>query len=386
MGYAKPQLFLFIEDNHLFRRTLLHLIEDIVHVGAEKGGDDGRRRFVCSQTVHVCSRADGCLEQAVVFINSHQRIDEKSDKAQILFRRLARGKQSHACVCTDRPVAVLAGAVHAGKRFFMQQHAKAVTTGYLFHQQHDQLVLIDGKVRFVVDRCQFKLVRRHFVVACFERNTVFAGFKFEVFHIRRDTRRDRTEIVIFELLVLGRLMPEQCPTGHQQVGACSVKPLIHKKIFLLPSQIRRHFFHVRVEIMTHVCRSPVDGIDGFQQRSFQVERFTGIRDENGGDAQRVVHDKCRRRRVPSRISARLERAADASARKARRVRLLLRQQFAGKFFGNAFARPIYVIDERVVLLRRPIGQRLKPVRVVRGAQLHRPHLHACGYVVGNAAV
>ena len=42
--------------------------------------------------------------------------------------------------------------------------------------------------------------------------------------------------------------------------------------------------------------------------------------------------------------------------------------------------------EKPVLLGGGVGQRVEPVRVVGGAELHGPAFHALGYLVGNGAV
>ena len=125
-----------------------------------------------------------------------------------------------------------------------------------------------------------------------------------------------------------------------------------------------------------------------QQRDLRVQRLAGPRDERRRDAQQravgVLQDERGRRRVPRGVAARLERRADAAGRERGGVGLALDELLAGEL-GDRVAVAGRAV-ERVVLLGRHAGQRLEPVRVVRGAALQRPALHRLGDGVGERGV
>ena len=121
-----------------------------------------------------------------------------------------------------------------------------------------------------------------------------------------------------------------------------------------------------------------------QQRGLVVERLARVGYEDGGYAERVVHDEDRRRGVPCRVAPRLEGVANAPAGKRTGVGLLLHEQLSRELLDHATLE--IVLDERVVLLGRAFSQRLEPVRIVRHAHLGGPLLDACGHGVGYRAV
>ena len=96
---------------------------------------------------------------------------------------LARRKQVDAGIGGQRPVAVLARTVDAGKGFFMQQYSEMVFRRHFAHQIHQHQVVIDGQVGFFVNRRKFKLIGSHLVMTRFQRNAQFISFQFQVFHV-----------------------------------------------------------------------------------------------------------------------------------------------------------------------------------------------------------
>ena len=89
-------------------------------------------------------------------------------------------------------------------------------------------------------------------------------------------------------------------------------------------------------------------------------------------------------RIPRRIAARLERAAHAARREARRVGLALDQLLAAELRHRTAVGPRRI--ERVVLFGGDAGHRLEPVRVVRRALFDRPVLQRAGDRVGGRGV
>ena len=175
----------------------------------------------------------------------------------------------------------------------MQQQTKTVTTCHFFHNGHHQQILVDSQVTFSKNRSKLKLVRGYFVVTGFHWNTELISLKFQIFHISCNTGRYRTKIMVFHLLIFGRLVTDQCTTGEHKVRPGSIQSFVNQKILLFPAKISSNFFYVRVKHLTNRCGCFVDSVKRFEQWSFHVERFAGIGDEYGRDTKCIIHHKSR---------------------------------------------------------------------------------------------
>ena len=71
---------------------------------------------------------------------------------------------------------MLAGTVDACKWFFMEQTDQVVTQSHFFHRFHNKLVVIGRNVGCIINRSQFMLGRRHFVMLCLGSNPEFPEF------------------------------------------------------------------------------------------------------------------------------------------------------------------------------------------------------------------
>ena len=69
----------------------------------------------------------------------------------------------------------------------------------------------------------------------FRENTELPQLVVEILHIREDARLDRTEVVIVELLTLGRTSAEERAACIDQILALCVQLLGNKEVFLLGS-------------------------------------------------------------------------------------------------------------------------------------------------------
>ena len=185
--------------------------------------------------------------------------------------------------------------------------------------------MVDCQVTFLEDRRQFELVRSHLVMTGLHRNTQFQCLNLQILHESGYTGRNGTEIMVFQLLVLGSFMPHQRTSGEQQVWTGGIQSFVYQEIFLFPSQISHHLLHIRVKIVTNIYSCLINRTQRLQQRSFVVQRFTGISDKYSRDTQRIIHNKDRRRWVPGTISTSLEGITDTTVRKRRGIRFLLYQ-------------------------------------------------------------
>ena len=195
------------QGNQFVQRAVFHVVQHLAELAAQEGGDDGGRRFVGAQAVGIGGAHDGGLQQAVVAVDGHQRVDHEGDEAQVLLGRLAGGHEQDAGVGAQRPVVVLARAVDALERLFVEQDAEAVRAGYFAHEGHDEHVVVHRQVALLEDGRQLKLVGRHLVVAGLQGDAQFQGLYLEVFHEGGHAGGDGAEVVVFELLVLRGLVP-----------------------------------------------------------------------------------------------------------------------------------------------------------------------------------
>ncbi len=209
---------------------------------------------------------------------------------------------------------------------------------------------------------------------------------FHVVHVGGDPLLDASEVLVLQLLTLGRRGAHHGPAAQDQVRALVEVIRVDEEILLLRSQggidapdvLAPQQLH---DIQGAFAHRPV----GAEQRGLLVQGFAGVGKEGGGDAQgrgdAVAPDEGRGGHVPDRVAPGLEGGPDAAAGEARGVRFALDKLLARKPFDDG-ADPGDV-DEGVVLFRRHAGHGLEPVGEVGGPLLDRPLLHGVGYDVGG---
>ena len=77
---------------------------------------------------------------------------------------------------------MLAGAVYACKRLFVQQANKAVFFGCIAENFHNHHIVVDGKVEFFEYGSYFKLRWSNFVVARFSRDSYSPKLLVDIVH------------------------------------------------------------------------------------------------------------------------------------------------------------------------------------------------------------
>ena len=158
--------------------------------------------------------------------------------------------------------------------------------------------MIDGEVGLLEYWSKLKLVGSNLVVTSLARNTKFEGTNLKVLHEGLNTIWNSSEIVVFHLLVLCRVVTHQCTAGKKQVGTCGIKTLVNKEVLLLPSKVALHFLNVVIEILAHVGGSHVNSMESTEKRSLVVKGLTCIRDENCWDTQGIVDNENWGCRIP----------------------------------------------------------------------------------------
>jgi hypothetical protein len=199
----------------------------------------------------------------------------------------------------------------------------------------------------------------------------------EVGHILGHARMERAEVVVVELLSLGRPGSEERAARVAQVLALFVELAVDQEILLLRAHSRVNALGARVAEEPQDAQSlHVEHLDGAQQRRFLVEHLAAVGTEDGRDAERVFFYKGIGSRVPGRVAARFKGGAQAAGREGGRVRLALDELAAGELHDDLAV--VQRRNEAVVLFGRDAGHGLEPVRVMSRALLHRPVLHGVG--------
>ena len=359
-------------------RLVNNRVEDLLDLVADVHRNDRRRRLVRAEAVIVCGRRHADAQHILIVIHGLNDRAQEQQELRVFRRCLAGLKQVHAGVRDQRPVIVLAGAVDAGKRLFMQQADHAVARGHLLHDLHRQLVLVGGDVAGRKHGRKLVLRGRDLVVLGLGVDAELPELLIEILHKRRDTRLDAAEVVVIELLSLRRLCTEERAAGIDQILAAVIDIFVHEEILLLRADRRAHGGNVGIaKQVDHTQRLTVERLRAAQQRRLFIERLTAVGAERRRDAQDVIFYKGIGRRVPRGIAARFKRRAQAAGREAGSIRLAADKLLAGKLHDHLTSAAGR--DEAVVLLGGDAGHRLEPVREVRRALLDRPVLHGIGH-------
>ena len=200
-------------------------------------------------------------------------------------------------------------------------------------------------------------------------------------HERGHFGADDAEVVLFQLLTLGRGSTEQGAAGEDQVLTGLVVLFLDQEVLLLRADGGGNVVHILAEQLQDADGLAGQGVHGTQQGGLFVQCLAGVADKGGGDAQHVILDEGVAGGVPCGVAPGLAGGAQAAGGEGGSVGLAAHQLLAGELHdGGAVA---HGGDEAVVLFTGDAGQRLEPVGVVGGTQLHGPALHDAGHHVGH---
>jgi hypothetical protein len=143
--------------------ALFQLLEHVGQLLAQEDRDNRRRRLVGVQAVVVAAGGHGHAEQVAVLVHGADHRRAEHQELGVFVRALARLEQV-AQVAAQRPIDVLARAVDAGKRLFVQQADHAVLLRDARQGLHDHLLMIGRQVGVFIDGRDLVLRRGHFVV------------------------------------------------------------------------------------------------------------------------------------------------------------------------------------------------------------------------------
>ncbi|CDC63080.1 unknown [Clostridium sp. CAG:448] len=279
---------------------------------------------------------------------------------------------------------MLSAAVDSRKGLFVQKADQTVLQSDFLHDFHRELVVVSGNIGCRINRCQFVLCRRHFIVFRLGKNPQLPQFLVQLCHICRHTGFDNAEIMIIQFLSLGRLCAKQGAPRIDQILALFVHFAVHQKILLFRSDACTDTFHRRI---TEQAQNPhcllAQCFHRTEKRCFFIQRLSSVRAESSGNAQAFVFDECIGCGVPCGIAARFKGCAQPPGRERGGIRLTLDQFLPGKFHNHPAVRRR--CNKRVMLFRRNAGQWLKPVgkmcRAVRNCPILHRHRNRIGYLI-----
>ena len=353
-------------------------VDDGFQLLAHEDGDDGRRCLVGAQTVIVAGGRDGGTEQVGVLIHGLDDGGEEDKELQVLHRGVT-GVQQVLVRGAHGPVVVLAAAVDAFEGLLMLQTDQTVLRSDLLHQLHGQQVVVDGDIGGVEDGGQLMLAGSDLVVLGLGRNTQLPQLFVQFLHERGNFGADDAEVVLFQLLTLGRGSAEQSAAGQDQVLTCLVVFLLDEEVLLLRADGGGNVVHILAEQLQDTDGLTGQCIHGTQQGGLLIQRLAGVTDEGGGDAQHIILDEGVAGGVPCGVAAGLAGSTQTTGGEGRSVGLAAHQLLAGELHDRGAV--AHGGDEAVVLLTGDAGQRLEPVSVMGSAQLHGPALHHAGHDV-----
>ena len=115
----------------------------------------------------------GCrkAQQFRVFIHALDNRAQKYKELCVFMRCFPRIKQILPIIRAQRPVYMLAAAVHACEGLFVQQAGHIMVSGNSLHCLHNQLVMVCCLVAVLKNRCQLMLCRCNLVMLCLCRHT-----------------------------------------------------------------------------------------------------------------------------------------------------------------------------------------------------------------------
>ena len=132
----------------------------------------------------------------------------------------------------------LPGAVDARKRLLMQQRLEAVARRDPAQGLHQQHLVVGRDMAGLEEGRDLELERRHLVVTGLDRHAEPPELGLHLGHEREDPGRDRAEVMVLELLSLGRAGAEHGPLARHQVGTLVEELAVDQEVLLLRTHRR----------------------------------------------------------------------------------------------------------------------------------------------------
>ena len=357
-------------------------LDDGIQFITQEDGNNGGRCFAAAQAVVIAGGSNGAAQEILIFIHALQESGQEQQEPGVLGRSLAWLEEVFAGISSQGPVIVLTGAVDAGKGLFMKQAHQIVLGCHLLHDGHHHLVVIAGGIGISIDGCQLMLAGSALVVLGLGQNAQSPQLLIQFLHEAGNTGTDGAEIMVIQLLTLGRQSTKQGPSGEAQVFPLGIQILGQQEIFLLSTHLADHAFGLRItEKPQNADSFPGNFLHGAQQRGLLIQGLTGVGEEAGRDIQASVSDKSGGCGIPGGIAAGFKGCTEAAVGEGRAVGFALHQLLAGEFHDDTAVTG--GSNKGIVLFSGDAGHGLEPMGIVGGALLNCPDLHGLGDLIGN---
>ena len=258
----------------------------------------------------------GCRLSQKIRMDIHRfhNTAQHQKKLNIFMGGFSRVQKVDPVVGDQRPVVVLAGTVDPRKRLLVEKAGHTVAARHLFQGLHDHLVVIHRQIRLIVDGSQLMLSRGDLVVLSLGSDAQLPQLLVHLFHVSADSLPDSSEIMIFQLLTLGRHGPEQGTPCIDQIFPLQILGPVNEEILLLRPHGGNHPFGCGIaEQPQDPQRLCVNGLHGAQQRGFLIQGLAGVgRGDTQGHSQGIFPEKRRGCAVPHGIASCLESGSQAS--------------------------------------------------------------------------
>ncbi len=156
--------------------VVFNRLQNCIEFITEEYGNNGRRRFVCTEPVIVTGSSHRNPKQILIIVHRFHYSTEEQQELSVLIRCGAGRKQILSAICHNRPVVMFAAAVYTCKRLFVKQTDKAVLCSYFLHDFHRKLIVVRGNIGGGMDRRQLMLGRGDLVMLSFCQNPQFPEF------------------------------------------------------------------------------------------------------------------------------------------------------------------------------------------------------------------
>ena len=164
--------------------------------------------------------------------------DEEGQELGVGVRVVARVEEVLAVVGAIDQLLCLPEPLMPGERLLVDEEHQAVLRREPPHHAHHDHVVVGADRGRLVDRRHLELARRDLVVAGLGRDAEAPQLAVEIHHEREDPLADRAEVLVLELLALGRRGAEQGPAGQEQVGPLLGEPAVDEEVLLLGTDVR----------------------------------------------------------------------------------------------------------------------------------------------------
>ena len=317
------------------RRTLGNLLEYIGELVTEEDRDDRRWRLIGTEPMIVGRRGDRDTQQPAELVDRPDHRPAENKELGVLVRGVTRYEKAAELRIAQGEVDVLARSVDAREWLLVEKALQSVLLGDRLERGHQQLLMIGGDVRPFKHRGNLELAGRDLVVPGLGGNAELEQFPLGVHHEAEHPLRNSSEVMIVELLALGRLGAEQSAPRVDEIGPGQKEVPVDEEVLLLRAAERDNRIEVAVaKQLQDAFRLCAHCLLAAQQRRLVIQGLPRHGDEYRRNAQgaavRVLQDVCGAGDIPAGVTARFEGATQPTRREAGCIGLTLDQGLAGE--------------------------------------------------------